>query len=161
MLLGLHARRRRCSITPHSSSFGSVTRRRAVALLRVGWPALLLVSVLWFPFDWLSQAWPAFGIPFRMVFRNAHDHFVGHTVFFLIVGFLLLAYVPPLRRLYWYLPALVLAALTQETIQALVRGEAPTFTDANAFSGDALGGLAAFALSGAMSYIVAHRKRQL
>jgi uncharacterized BrkB/YihY/UPF0761 family membrane protein len=81
-----------------------------------------------------------------MVFRNAHDHFVGHTVFFLIVGLLLLAYVRPLRRVYWYFPALVVAALAQETVQALFRGAAPTFTDTNAFKGDALGGLAAFAL---------------
>jgi hypothetical protein len=117
-----------------------------MALLRVGWPVLLLLGILWFPFDWLSEVWPAFGVPFRVVFRNAHDHFVGHAVFFVVVGLLLLAYVPALRRLRWYLPALVLAALAQETIQALFRGAAPTFTDANAFRGDALGGLTAFTL---------------
>ena len=81
-----------------------------------------------------------------MVFRNAHDHFVGHTIFFLIVGLLLLAYIPLLRRPYWYVPAVVVAALAQETIQAFARGAAPSFTDTNAFSGDAIGGLSAFAL---------------
>jgi hypothetical protein len=109
---------------------------------------------LWFPFDWLSEVWPAFGAPFHMVFRNAHDHFVGHTTFFLIVGLLLLAYVPALRRPYWYFPALVVAALAQETIQALFRGATPTFTDTNAFAGDAIGGLLAFALWGAIATII-------
>jgi uncharacterized BrkB/YihY/UPF0761 family membrane protein len=91
-----------------------------------------------------------------MVFRTAHDHFVGHTVFFLIVGLLLLACVPALRRLRWYLPALILAALAQETIQALFRGAAPTFTDTNAFMGDALGGLTAFAFWLALATVFAH-----
>ncbi|HEX9056925.1 MAG TPA: hypothetical protein VF818_05270 [Ktedonobacterales bacterium] len=118
-----------------------------LALLRWGWPVFVLLGILWFPFDWLSVAWPAFGVPFRIVFRNAHDHFVGHTVFFFIVGTLILAYVPALRlRPQWYFPGLVLAALTQETIQAFFRGQLPTYTDVNAFKGDALGGVSAFAL---------------
>jgi hypothetical protein len=124
----------------------SAFKRRALALLRVGWPVVALLGILWFPFDWLSEVWPAFGAPFRMVFHNAHDHFVGHTIFFLIVGVLLLAYVPALRRPYWYFPGLVVAALAQETVQAFARGAAPTFTDRNAFTGDAIGGLSAFAL---------------
>ena len=117
--------------------------------LRFGWPVLVLVllAILWFPFDWLSTVWPAFGVPFREVFRNAHDHFIGHTIFFFLVGFLVLAVIPVLRRKpQWYFPGLVLVALVQETIQALFRGELPTFTDFNAFKGDALGGICAFAL---------------
>jgi len=117
--------------------------------LRFGWPVLVLVllAILWFPFDWLSTVWPAFGVPFREVFRNAHDHFIGHTIFFFLVGFLVLAVIPVLRRKpQWYFPGLVLVALVQETIQALFRGELPTFTDFNAFKGDALGGICAFVL---------------
>lgn len=105
------------------------------------------LGVLWFPFDWLSTVWPAFGTPFRQVFRTAHDHFVGHTLFFLIVGALVLACIPSLRRRpQWYFPCLVLVALIQETIQAIFRAEVPTFSDLNAFTGDALGGSAAFVL---------------
>ena len=117
--------------------------------LRFGWPVLVLVllAILWFPFDWLSTVWPAFGVPFREVFRNAHDHFIGHTIFFFLVGFLVLAMIPALRRKpQWYFPGLALVALVQETIQALFRGELPIFTDFNAFKGDALGGICAFAL---------------
>src|SRR5260221_3672389 len=129
-------------------------RQVALAGLRYGWPVLALLGILWFPFDWLSQVWPAFGAPFRMVFRNAHDHFVGHTVFFLLVGLLVLGYLPPLRsKPQWYFPGLAAAALVQETIQAIFRGQAPTFTDFNAFKGDALGGSSAFALWLAMSLL--------
>ena len=106
-----------------------------------------LLAILWFPFDWLSEVWPAFGVPFREVFHNAHDHFIGHTIFFFLVGFFVLALIPALRRSpQWYFPGLAAAALAQETIQALFRGAAPTFTDFNAFKGDALGGVAACAL---------------
>jgi hypothetical protein len=124
------------------------TRRNLpITVLRYGWPVALLLGILWFPFDWLSTVSPAFGTPFRMVFRDAHDHFIGHTVFFFIVGALMLWYVPALRRKpLWYMAGLALAALTQETIQAFFRGQMPTFTDINAFKGDALGGSAAFAL---------------
>ena len=115
--------------------------------IRFGWPVLALLAILWFPFDWLSTIWPAFGAPFREVFHNAHDHFVGHTIFFFLMGFLVLAALPALRRKpQWYFPGLALVALVQETIQALFRGELPTFTDFNAFKGDALGGVCAFAL---------------
>ncbi len=127
------------------------TRKRSSRVLsramRFGWPVLVLLAVLWFPFDWLATVWPAFGVPFREVFRNAHDHFVGHTIFFFLIGFLVLAALPALRRKpQWYFPGLVLVALMQETIQAFFRGELPIFTDFNAFLGDALGGLCAFAL---------------
>ncbi len=136
--------------------------RRMLVVARYGWPALVALGILWFPFDWLSTVWPPFGVPFRMVFHSAHDHFIGHTIFFLIVGALILAYAPPLRRRpLWYLVGLVLAALIQEAIQALFRGQAPTFTDFNAFSGDALGGVSAFALWGAFALILAAWRRRM
>jgi len=144
-----------------STSHVQAIRQRITKLLQLGWPVLLLLGILWFPFDWLSEVWPAFGIPFRMVFRNAHDHFIGHAVFFLIVGLLLLAYAPALRRPYWYFPALAVAALAQETVQALFRGELPTFTDTNAFAGDAIGSLTAFALWFAIATVIAYGRPRL
>ena len=123
------------------------TRRFERMLWLGGIPVLALLAILWFPFDWLATVWPAFGVPFRRVFHNAHDHFIGHTIFFFLVGFFVLAAVPVLRRKpQWYFPGLVLAALIQETIQAFFRGQLPTFTDVNAFKGDALGGICAFVL---------------
>src|SRR5437660_3562413 len=112
--------------------------------LRHGWPVLLFLGILWFPFDWLSDVWPMFAVPFHQIFRTAHDHFVGHTVFFFIIGMLILRSMPALRfRLHWYVLGLIIAAVVQETIQACFRGEFPTFTDVNAFQGDALGGIGA------------------
>lgn len=132
--------------SPHARAQRKPSRALKQAL-RFGWPILVLLAILWFPFDWLATVWPAFGVPFRQVFRNAHDHFIGHTIFFFLVGSLILAAIPTLRRTpQWYFPGLVLAALAQETIQAFFRGQAPTFTDFNAFKGDALGGVSAFAL---------------
>lgn len=137
-------------------------RRRMFVVARYGWPVLVMLGILWFPFDWLSVVWPPFRVPFRMVFHSAHDHFIGHTVFFLIVGVLILAYLPPLRRRpLWYLLGLVLAALIQEAVQAFFRGQAPTFTDFNAFSGDALGGVSAFVLWRVFSLLLAAWKRRM
>lgn len=137
-------------------------RRRMFVVARYGWPVLVMLGILWFPFDWLSVVWPPFGVPFRMVFHSAHDHFIGHTTFFLIVGALILAYLPPLRRRpLWYLLGLVLAALIQEAVQAFFRGQAPTFTDFNAFSGDALGGVSAFVLWSVFSLLWGAWKRRL
>jgi hypothetical protein len=127
------------------TSHKQLLRRVILSGLRYGWPIVILLAILWFPFDWLSEMWPTFGIPFRQVFRNAHDHFIGHTIFFFIIGTLILNLVPSLKRkLHWYILGLIMAALVQEAIQACFRGEIPTFTDFNAFRGDALGGISAW-----------------
>lgn len=136
-------------------------RKMALALARWLWPVALLLGILWFPFDWLATVWPAYGAAFRVVFRDQHDHFIGHTVFFLLVGLLILAYLPALRRRpHWYALGLVLAALVQETIQAFFRRQLPTFTDFNAFRGDALGGLSAFALAWLIALLVGLWRRR-
>jgi hypothetical protein len=76
---------------------------------------------------------------------------------------IVLAYLPRLRRLpVAYLLGLVAATVVQETIQAIFRGEVPTYTDFNAFKGDALGGTLAFvvwAAIGAVWYVRAARAR--
>ncbi len=100
-------------------------------------------------------------MPFRQVFRNAHDHFIGHTIFFFLVGLVILVLVPLLRRrLHWYLLGLILAALVQESIQALFRGEMPTFTDFNAFKGDALGGIGAWVVCFLLLFLHNMRKKR-
>ena len=139
----------------------AAARKHAIALLRWLWPVAVLLGILWFPFDWLATAWPAYDTAFRKLFRTAHDHFVGHTVFFLIVGLLVLVYLPMLRRRpLQYALGLVLAALVQETIQAFFRRQLPTFTDFNAFRGDALGGCGAFAVAWLMGALAALVRRR-
>lgn len=111
-------------------------------------PIFLILAILWFPFDWLASVNSIFGKYFRMFFSTAHDHFIGHTILFFLSGFFLLSYLPALRtKPQVYFVALVLMALIQEAIQAFFRHQLPTFTDFNAFRGDALGGLSAFLLS--------------
>jgi hypothetical protein len=135
--------------------------RVTLSCLRYGWPVFIVLGILWFPFDWLSEVWPTFGIPFRQVFHNAHDHFIGHTIFFIIIGTLILGLAPALRRrLHWYVLGLIVAALVQETIQACFRGEIPTFTDFNAFRGDALGGMSAWILQFVLLLLYSYRKRR-
>ncbi len=119
----------------------------AIKTFKAYWPIFIALGILWFPFDWLSHISPVFGKYFHMLFKNAHDHFVGHAILFLTAGLLMLRYLPLLRqRPFWYFLALIIAALIQETIQAIFRGHLPTFNDFNAFKGDAFGGLSAFAL---------------
>lgn len=131
------------------------TRQTAITALRYGWPIAALLAILWFPFDWLAVVWPTFGVPFRRIFHNAHDHFVGHTTFFFIVGALLLAYIPAARRRpFWYALGVVGAALAQETVQSIFRHEMPAFNDYNAFRGDALGAALAFALGAIVERLV-------
>jgi hypothetical protein len=140
----------------------SKRRTQVLSLLRYGWPVLALLAFLWFPFDWLSTVWPTYGNVFNMIFRSDREHFIGHTLLFLLVGSLILAYVPPLRyKFHWYLVGLVLVALTQEAIQAIFRGQIPTFTDTNAFKGDALGGISAFVIWTAIIYIRQVRHNRL
>jgi hypothetical protein len=145
---------------PEDSQRARLLLRVTLSSLRYGWPVFILLGILWFPFDWLSTVWPAFGVPFRQVFRTAHDHFIGHTIFFFIIGILILNNIPVLsRRLHWYILGLVLAALIQETIQASFRGELPTFTDFNAFKGDAVGGMGAWILRFVALLLYTHGQR--
>jgi len=112
---------------------------------RVWLAVALALGFLWFPFDWLSKVWPAFGVPFHVLFHDARGHFIGHTIFFLVIGLFMQALLPVLQRKpLMYFVGLVLAALIQETIQAFFRGVIPRFDDYNAFRGDAIGGASAF-----------------
>jgi hypothetical protein len=120
---------------------------RAMRWLRKGWPVFVVLALLWFPFDWLATVSTAFNVPYQIFFSTRREHFAGHTVFYFVFGTLALMYLPALRRR----PALyalgsLAAALVQETIQASFRSEIPTYTDFNAFAGDALGSALAFAL---------------
>jgi hypothetical protein len=107
----------------------------------------IALGLLWFPFDWLSEVCPWFGVPFRMVFRDARAHLIGHSIFFFLVGWVVLFRLPAVRQKpLLYLAGLVAGALIQESIQALFRSQIPTFTDFNAFQGDAIGGITAFVM---------------
>jgi hypothetical protein len=108
-------------------------------------PVAAALAFLWFPFDWLSEIWPAFGVAFRILFRDSQGHFIGHTVFFFLIGSFALNRLRILQRKpIVYIVCVISAALIQEAIQAVFRHEFPRFNDFNAFKGDALGSAVAF-----------------
>jgi hypothetical protein len=111
-------------------------------------PIAAALVFLWFPFDWLSEVWPAFGVPFRILFHDQRSHLVGHAIFFFLIGLFVLFRLPSLQRKpLLYACGVILAAVVQETIQAMFRQQMPRFDDFNAFKGDVFGAMSAFALS--------------
>src|SRR5262249_31003678 len=89
---------------------------------RLLWLALLAALVVLFPFDWLSEIWPAFGSLFDRIFVSAREHAIGHTTLFLIAGLLVFCSIPQVRRYpYLYTVIMILGAVGEEFLQALSR----------------------------------------
>src|SRR5579883_2114956 len=108
-------------------------------------PIVIAFSVILFPFDWLSEAWPAFGDLFEQVFRTARDHAIGHATLFFIASLLILQAVPFLRkRLVLYSVCMVLAAIGEEALQALFKLHMPTIGDGRDIFFDLVGIILAF-----------------
>lgn len=90
------------------------------------WPLAVGVAVVLFPFDWLSEAWPSFGVVFDRVFVTARDHAIGHTTLFFLLGMLALLSLARLRLHPWvYMGLVVPIALGQEALQSVFKQEAP------------------------------------
>ncbi len=62
------------------------------------WLALLAAVLVLFPFDWLSEVWPAFGRIFDRIFVSEREHTIGHATLFWLAGLLVLCSMPQLRR---------------------------------------------------------------
>src|SRR6266568_2750750 len=98
--------------------------------LRFLWLALLAALVVLFPFDWLSEVWPAFGSLFDRIFVSAREHEIGHTTLFLLAGLLVLCSLPQLRRHpLIYTVIMILAAVGEEFLQALSKWQIPNIWD--------------------------------
>ena len=104
------------------------------------WPLAAGVAVTLFPFDWLSEAWPAFGALFDRVFVTARDHAIGHTTLFFLLGLLGLLSLTRLRlHPLIYTGLLVPLALGQEALQSIFKQEAPRLGDGRDLLFDLLG----------------------
>jgi hypothetical protein len=115
---------------------------------RLSWGVLLAATLVLFPFDWLSESWPAFGSLFDRVFVSAREHALGHSAVFLIAGLLVLYSLPRLRRtLALYLLTLSAAALGEEFFQGLSRWRLPEAGDGRDLAFDALGFVLAYLLA--------------
>ncbi len=104
------------------------------------WPLAVGLAVVLFPFDWLSEAWPAFGVVFDRVFVTARDHAIGHTALFFLLGMLALLSLARLRlHPLIYTGLLVPIALGQEALQSIFKQEAPRPGDGRDLLFDLLG----------------------
>ncbi|MGH2478424.1 MAG: hypothetical protein ACRDHW_02040 [Ktedonobacteraceae bacterium] len=124
------------------------------------WLALLAAVLVLFPFDWLSDVWPAYALVFERVFATVLAHEIGHTSIFLLAGLLILCAIPQLRR-HPLLYALIMAlgALGEESFQALSRWRVPNFGDGRDLGFDALGFVLAYLLVWAWWRIKNSRER--
>ncbi len=113
------------------------------------WLALFAAVLVLFPFEWLSDVWPAYALVFDRVFATALAHEIGHATIFLLAGLLLLRSMPRLRRYpLFYMVILVLGALGEELLQALSlnRWQPSDVIDWRAFGFDTLGFVLAYLL---------------
>lgn len=104
------------------------------------WPLAVGLAVVMFPFDWLSEAWPAFGVVFDKVFVTARDHAIGHTTLFFLLGMLALLSLARLKlHPLIYQGLLAPIALGQEALQSIFKQEAPRIGDGRDLFFDLLG----------------------
>jgi hypothetical protein len=109
------------------------------------WPLLVGLGIVLFPFDWLSEVWPAFGSLFNLVFVSAREHFLGHATMFFLLSLLALLSVPALRlRPARYVRLMLLVGVGQETVQALFKQEHPTIFTGRDLLYDLTGIIAAY-----------------
>jgi hypothetical protein len=94
------------------------------------WPIAIGLVLVLFPFDWLTNVWPAYRQVFEQVFVGAREHHIGHSTLFFIVGLLVLINFPALRsRPLLYFGLLISAAIAQEVVQDLFKFVLPDLTD--------------------------------
>lgn len=123
-------------------------QRTRILQSRLFWGMLLAAILVLFPFDWLSDAWPAFGSLFAHVFVSAREHALGHTVVFAIAGLLVLGSLPRLRRSpALYMAAMIAGAVGEEIFQALSRWRLPESGDGRDLGFDAFGFVLAYVLA--------------
>lgn len=111
------------------------------------WLAPLAALLVLFPFDWLSEVWPAFGHLFDQIFVSEREHALGHATLFTLAGLLVLGSMPRLRKKpVLYTLIMVVGALGEEFFQALSKWQMPNLGDGRDLGFDALGFALAYLL---------------
>jgi hypothetical protein len=117
------------------------------------------LALVLFPFGWLGQIWHPFGRVIDDLFSTVQAHAIGHTSLFCLLGLLVLAIFPALRRHPCrYLGLLLLAGVGQEAFQLLYKGRLLLFDDVRDLVTDLLGLLLAFAIVWAWGQIWRHER---
>jgi hypothetical protein len=98
---------------------------------RLGWPVVLALSCMLFPFYWLSNAWVPFGYIFHLIFATPQGYIAGHVALFCTVGLIMLLSMPALRKhMQFYIICLMLGAFAEESIQILFNAHPGLHKDA-------------------------------
>jgi len=122
------------------------------------WPFLIALAIVLFPFDWLTQVWPAYRQVFDRVFVTARDHAIGHSALFFLLGMFALVVSPALRkRPFLYLGLMLLVALGQEALQSIFKQELPNIYDGRDILFDVLGVTVAFVVMWILVYALSFR----
>ena len=116
---------------------------RSLALCLAGLAAVLVL----FPFDWLSDIWPAYAFAFDRVFATSLAHHIGHTSLFFLAGLLVLCSIERLRNHPFHYTILLLAgSFGEEFFQSLSKWQRPNIGDVRDIGFDTLGFVLAYLL---------------
>ena len=109
------------------------------------WPLAIGLVLVLFPFDWISNVWPAYRQVFTQVFVGAREHHIGHSTLFFIVGLIVLLSFPALRtRPLLYFGLMISVAITQELVQDIFKLQMPDLADGLDLLFDAIGFIVAY-----------------
>lgn len=107
----------------HSSP---IAPRRRIRL----WPLLILLALALFPFGWLGEAWPPFGMIINTLFATTQAHAVGHALIFALLGAGVLVTFPGLvQRPLLYFGLMLVASVGQEAFQLVYKQRALVLDD--------------------------------
>ena len=134
-------------LRPYSSMTNSKLKTQNSKLTQRFWPLLLLLALVLFPFGWLGEQIPGFGLFLGWLFASAREHAIGHTLLFLLLGLAALFTFPGLARRPWhYLGLMLLVAIFQEGFQLLYKARPLVFDDFRDLVTDMIGSLLALGL---------------
>ena len=134
-------------LRPYSSMTNSKLKTQNSKLTQRFWPLLLLLALVLFPFGWLGEQIPGFGLFLGWLFASAREHAIGHTLLFLLLGLAALFPFPGLARRPWhYLGLMLLVAIFQEGFQLLYKARPLVFDDFRDLVTDMIGSLLALGL---------------
>src|SRR5438876_3051589 len=109
------------------------------------WPLATGLVLVLFPFDWISNVWPAYRQVFTQVFVGAREHHIGHSTLFFIVGLIVLLSFPALRtRPLLYFGLMISVAIAQELVQDIFKLQMPDLADGLDLLFDAIGFIVAY-----------------
>lgn len=128
----------------------SILNRSTQQLLRL-WPLGIFLVISLFPFGWLGEQWPWFGLWLGQTLRGPLGHGIAHFSLFLLLGLLLLWFFPRLRsRLGLSLLLGLGLGIAQEGIQLLYKQRPLVWDELRDLVVDLVGMIAAYGLFAGM-----------